>query len=214
MKIQRPDDPAPGSKYAQYKPHLQPLFRYRCAYCQTHEKWRGGLEGMTVDHFRPRDRYQHLLHEWSNLYYSCTACNCYYKKDHPTEAEEASGDRFVDPCQDDPDDHFRLVRCPKTNHLCCIRALSDAGRFTLKILKLHVRSQLRDYWRELEMEERKEREILYSIETAIRNWDIVTERNGASPEAASVLSALLNQRKAALERLEDILSRQPFPPEL
>ncbi len=214
MRIQRPDDPAPGSKYAQYKPHLQPLFRYRCTYCQTHEKWRGGFEGMTVDHFLPRDRYQHLLHEWSNLYYSCTACNCYYKKDHPTEAEEAAGDRFVDPCQDDPDDHFRLVRCPKTNQLCCIKALSDAGQFTLKILKLHARPQLRDHWRELELAERKERKNLHSIETSIRKLNIVIEKKGASPETASVLSCLSEQWKAALERLDDIVAQRPFPAEL
>ena len=210
----RPDDPAPGSTYPQYKPHLQPLFRYRCAHCQTHEKWRGGFEGMTVDHFLPRDRYQQLLHEWSNLYYSCTVCNCYYKKNHPTEAEEAAGDRFVDPCQDDPDDHFRLVRCPKTNQLCCIKALSDAGRFTLKILKLHVRPQLRDHPRQLELAERRERENLQSIETSIRDWNIVMEKNGTSPEATSVLSCLSEQRNASLERLDDIVSQRPFPAEL
>ncbi len=169
---------------------------------------------MTVDHFLPRDRYQHLLHEWSNLYYSCTACNCYYKKDHPTEAEEAAGDRFVDPCQDDPDDHFRLVRCPKTNQLCCIKALSDAGQFTLKILKLHARPQLRDHWRELELAERKERKNLHSIETSIRKLNIVIEKKGASPETASVLSCLSEQWKAALERLDDIVAQRPFPAEL
>src|SRR5262249_12983632 len=119
MRILRPDDPAPGSKYRQYKTHLQPVFRFRCAYCQTYETRCGGFEGMTIDHFRPRDRYKHLLHTWSNLYYSCTVCNCRYKKNHPTKVEEAAGERFVDACEEDPDDHFPLVRCPKTNQLCC-----------------------------------------------------------------------------------------------
>src|SRR5438552_1175675 len=102
MKIQRPDDPAPGSKYQQYRQHLQSLFRHRCAYCQTHEKWCGGLDGMTIDHFLPIDRHEHLLHAWVNLYYSCVVCNCHYKKNHPTEMEEKAGNRFIDPCEEDP----------------------------------------------------------------------------------------------------------------
>ena len=64
------------------------------------------------------------------------------------------------------------------------------------------------------MSERREREILQSIETAIRNWNIVMEKNGAPPEAASVLSCLSERRKASLERLDDIVSRRPFPAEL
>jgi uncharacterized protein (TIGR02646 family) len=213
MRIQRSDDPAPGSKYPQYKPHLQPLFRSRCAYCQTHERWRGGFEGMTVDHFLPRDRYENLLHSWPNLYYSCTACNCFYKKDHPTAAEEEAGDRFVDPCAEDPDDHFRLVRCAKTNQLCCIKALSDPGRFTLKILKFHVRAQLRDHWRELELVEQKELENLSSIDLSIDQLNILIGQKGASSETESVMTCLSQQRKAAIERLEYIVSQRPFPAE-
>jgi len=169
---------------------------------------------MTVDHFLPRDRYTHLLHEWSNLYYSCTVCNCHHKRNHPTAAEEAAGYRFVDPCQEDPDDHFRLVRCPKTNQLCCIEALSDAGRFTLRILKLHTRQRLRDYWRELESLERKEQEILQWIDSLIRNLRIIIEMNGASAVTVSMLSSLAEQQMAALERLADIVSERPFPADL
>lgn len=168
---------------------------------------------MTVDHFLPRDRYEHLLHSWPNLYYSCTACNCHYKKNHPTAAEEAAGDRFVDPCKEDPDDHFRLVRCAKTNQLCCIKALSDAGRFTLKILKLHVRPQLRDEWRELELAEQKELENLHSIDLMTQQLIILIEKKGASSETESVMSCLIQQRKAAIERLEDIVLQRPFPAE-
>jgi hypothetical protein len=169
---------------------------------------------MTVDHFLPRNRYQHLLHEWSNLYYSCNTCNCHYKKDHPTAKEEAAGNRFVDPCREDPDDHFRLVRCPETKQLCCIKALTDAGRFALRILKLHARKHLRDYWRELELVEQRERDNLRSIDFSITELNITINRCKARAEVENVLKRLAAQRAAATDRLDEILSHRPFPAEL
>lgn len=214
MRIQRLEDPGPFTRHGDYKPHLQPVFRHRCAYCQTHEDRNGGLEGMTVDHFWCESRYPRLRLAWDNLYYSCFICNCCHKKDRPTEKELAAGDRFVDACREDPDDHFRLVRCPKTNQLCCIKALSDAGRFTLLTLKLHVRSQLRDYWRELERKELDERELLRAIDVSIEQLDIVVKERGSSTKVEIARRSLAAQRQTSLERLADALSRRPFPAEL
>jgi hypothetical protein len=213
MRIQRPEDPAPGSKYPQYRPHLPALFRFRCTYCQTPEERCGGFEGMTIDHFKPQDRYPHLIDTWLNLYYSCTVCNCKYKRNHPTGPEEANGERLVDACEEDPDDHFRLVRCPNTGWLCCIRALSDAARFSLKILKLHMRQPLRDFWLELDRLERDERKLIMSIEQDITDLTAHRDRRGSSPEIERVIESLREKLVVGLERLQSIRSRRPFPAE-
>ena len=108
MRIERGPSPGPLPDHTAYKPHLRPLFRFRWRYCLTPDDRLGGEEGMTVDHFKPQRRYPELRLSWSNLYYACSICNSHYKKDYPTLGEEAEGKRFVDPCEEDPDEHFRL----------------------------------------------------------------------------------------------------------
>ena len=127
MRIDRGPDPGPLSKHAEYKPHLQGRFRSRCAYCLTHDSRFGGLYCMEVDHFKPVSRYPEVRLAWSNLYYSCRPCNSFYKKDHPTPVEESQGFRFVDPCSEDPDEHFRMVRDPSTRSLCRVKATHPSG---------------------------------------------------------------------------------------
>lgn len=111
MRIVRGSNPGPHSKYGDYKQYLQPLFRSRCAYCISHEELMGGYDAMEVDHFRPwtRHEFKHLENEWINLYYACRRCNL-HKSDHwPTSEQTDLGLRFIDPCEDDPDDHLRLI---------------------------------------------------------------------------------------------------------
>ncbi len=130
MRIERGRDPGPFCKAAQYKPHLRPLFRRRCAYCLMPDDRLGGEDGMTVDHFRPESRYHDLRLAWANLYYACSVCNSQYKRDYPTLEEERAGKRFVDPCEEDYDDHFRLVPDPVTGALCRVRSLSEAAEYS------------------------------------------------------------------------------------
>ena len=150
MRILRGPDPGPFKKHGEYKPHLQPLFRQRCAYCLAPDHRNGGLEGMTVDHFLDQKRHSKLKLAWTNLYYACAVCNSHYKKDYPTEEEERAGLRFVDPCKEDPDNHFCMVRDPKTRELCQVQGLSEAANYTIWRLHLNSRRALRDFWRELD----------------------------------------------------------------
>lgn len=213
MKILRPDDPGPFSRPGEYKTYLQPVFRARCAYCLAPDNRNGGPEGMTVDHFWPQSRFPHLRLNWTNLYYSCSVCNENYKKDHPTEQEEATGCRFVDPCQEDPDDHFRMTRSPETGDYCCVRALTDAARYTLRILRLDRRKQLRDFWRELDHHERTEHDHLAKIEAAIAGIDRDLKRRGSVEDIEQALGVLMTLRNVCRAKLEDIRSLRPFPVE-
>lgn len=153
MRIERGADPGPFSHPRDYVTHLRSLFRRRCAYCITPDDRLGGEEGMRVDHFRPESRFPELRLAWSNLYYSCDVCNN-RKGDHPREDEEAEGLRFVDPCAEDPDDHFRMTRDPHTGDFCRITHRSDAAKYTIRRLPFNRRPFLRDYWRELDAAER------------------------------------------------------------
>ena len=113
MIIDRGADPGPFSKPRDYVSHLREVFRRRCAYCLTPDSRCQGEEGMKLDHFMPESRHPDLRLAWTNLYYCCDVCNN-RKSNCPTPAEIANGERFVDPCIEDPDDHFRLIKEPLT----------------------------------------------------------------------------------------------------
>ena len=139
MRIKRGQDPGPYSDHrryrSQYKPHLRLLFRCRCAYCLTPDDRLGGEEAMHVDHFKPESRFPELQLAWPNLYYACPVCNSQYKRDYPTAREEAEGKRFVDPCAEDPDDHFRLVCDVYSGEPRQVRALTFDRRIPLASLE-------------------------------------------------------------------------------
>ncbi|MDA1018570.1 MAG: hypothetical protein O3A00_29445, partial [Planctomycetota bacterium] len=76
------------------------------------------------------------------------------KSNYPTPEEEQSGKRFVDPCAEDPDDHFRLVRDSATGDYCQVAWLSPPAEYEVKKLQFNRRPFLRDFWRELNAAER------------------------------------------------------------
>jgi hypothetical protein len=161
---------------------------------------------MTVDHFRPECRFPELRLTWSNLYYACSICNSHYKKDHPTPEEEAQGKRFVDPCEEDPDQHFRL-----TPDFCQVRALSPVAEYVVFRLKLNHRKSLRDFWRSLHHEEsrllRREGEIRHGLEDCARV--IRPERPSAELQRVqAVLELLLNETRSELDGVRRL---RPFP---
>lgn len=154
MKIERGPDPGPFSAPRQYISHLRILFGGRCAYCRTHDNFLGGEEAVEVEHFRPEDRYPELRLAWKNLYYSCRTCNN-RKGNHPDAQEEADGSRFVDPCAEDPHDHFLMIRDRRHRAFCRIRPLSDAAEYTIRRLQLNDRKFLCDHWREIDATEKR-----------------------------------------------------------
>ena len=211
MRIKRGPDPGPYSDHRQYKPHLRPLFRCRCAYCLTPDEQLGGEDLMTVDHFKPERRFPKLRLSWPNLYYACHACNSHYKKDHPTAEEEANGKRFVDPCEEDPDDHFRLVCDPDTGERCRVRGLSSAAEYVVFRLKFNQRKSLRDFWRSLHREEsrllRRETEIRHRLEDCAR----LVKRRGPNAELATSPIRLRVTVERELGEIEGVRSNRPFP---
>lgn len=153
MIIQRGDDPGPFTKHRHYLPFLRELFRRRCAYCLTPDDKSGGEEGMQVDHFIPESRQPELRLAWHNLYYCCSACNL-RKSNYPSPAEIERGCRFIDPCNDDPIHFFCLTQDNVTGDYCVVTALSPVADYEISRLQFNRRKDLRDFWRELNAQER------------------------------------------------------------
>ena len=213
MIANRGPDPGSFPKHGHYKPHLRSVFGSCCAYCLTPDDRTGGLEGMTVDHFRSGTRFPHLRLTWTNLYYSCSVCNEHYKRDHPTEMEESKGFRFVDICAEDTDDHFRITRERRSRALCWVKAITSAGRYTLRILRFNERPALRDFWLELERHERNAIEDLNDANKNIRTAKAMMRRGDESAEIHEILECAFVRRKKIRERLTEVRSRRPFPVE-
>ena len=214
MRMERGPDPGPfknPSDYKRkYKPFLRSLFRCRCAYCQLPDDRFQAEEGATVDHFKPEGRYPDLRFDWSNLYYACPVCNTHYKKHYPTLSEEAQGKRFVDPCAEDPDDHFRLAWDERTGCFSRIRHLTLAAEYTVFRLKLNDRPSLRDYWREIHQEEKTLTKRLGEIEDCLCDCvDVASKLN--DPQIESLRSDYESQRVVCVQEIERIRSLRPFP---
>ncbi len=139
IKVERKEKPPYFADYHRYKPFLRKDFKWRCAYCTKHEAEGGGHPLFEIDHFRPRNRFPHLISEYPNLYYACRRCNSYKGGVWPTSEEQREGLRFVDPCADDPKEHFEI----QYRGLLRVSVKSLAGSYTVGCLRLHKRSDIR-----------------------------------------------------------------------
>ncbi len=86
--------------YKSFKPYLVNDFNNRCGYCDSHDKFFGGLKNFQIDHFKPHSisTFASLKHEYENLVYSCQSCN----RAKSNKWEDVDG--FIDPCDERYDD--------------------------------------------------------------------------------------------------------------
>jgi uncharacterized protein (TIGR02646 family) len=104
--------------HAQVKKRLAQMFVSKCAYCESKVT---AVSYLHVEHFRPQSTYPWLAYEWSNLLFACEQCNSSYKRDrfpladgntriedpcNPCDPCESDEHMLVDPCSDNPEDHF------------------------------------------------------------------------------------------------------------
>jgi hypothetical protein len=136
MIFRRTVNPPIYERYQDYKPLLRKDFLYNCAYCLSHEHFVGDIWTFTVDHFRPKRTFKHLINAYSNLYFACARCNTYKGSLWPKEHELAMGYGFVDPCATDPFVHFHFASSGE------VRGLTSAGSYSIQHLRLD-RQQLR-----------------------------------------------------------------------
>lgn len=127
----RHENPPLYSDYRRCKPYLRRDFQYQCAYCTIYEAEFGGHHNFQIDHFCPQSLFPELKNEYSNLYYACSICNVYKSNSWPTEEQVKLGRRFLDPCTDDYDAHFKQL--PDGT----LRTLTEPAKYTLSHLRLN-----------------------------------------------------------------------------
>jgi uncharacterized protein (TIGR02646 family) len=202
MIIQRAAGTPAFRRYQDYKPYLRADFRHSCAYCLLHERqlltdhW-----SFTIDHFRPKGlpRFRHLRNIYANLYYACPRCNTYKGNVWPARSTVARGSGFVDPCAQDPLNHFSFDAgggiAPRT----------AAGAYTIRHLRLD-RAQLERRRRELIDEAAQELKLFAEIESDRASFTAMRIR---AKDKARLLASLDRHAQNCLRRLHRITHPDP-----
>lgn len=128
-------------RHRSIKKALVEMFHGKCAYCEskiTH------VDYGHIEHFKPKSNpaYAALCFEWKNLLLACGICNgTEYKGDNfPGESE---GGPLVNPCEDEPNDHFDFLY-DQTAKIATVISKTKRGEVTEKLLALN-RPELRSY---------------------------------------------------------------------
>ncbi len=138
--------PPAFAHYSDYREFLRIDFRYRCAYCLTHEgHFPHEQANFQIDHHRPRHgKYARpdLENDYTNLYWSCGVCNQRKSSTWPSLEQEAAGQKWIDPCEPwgDHDLHWQIS--PEGE----ISWLTPIGEYTVRKLRLCT---LKRHWQNL-----------------------------------------------------------------
>ena len=168
--------------------YLRPDFRHRCAYCLTHEFYFLNGEGGQIDHHRPLKpplelgkNFSGLEHVYGNLYWSCSKCNNNKGNRWPTDAQFNAGERFLDPCLEDHDDHWKSRSdgqlIPKT----------ATGEYTIRDIRLNRRRLVQF------------RRFLFDCQRKIQDIEAVLTLANLSETEQSALAGQCDALRAFLE---------------
>lgn len=179
MIFQRSPDVPALDEYEAYRPYLRQDFEYRCAYCLRHEFFFGGGEAGEIDHHRPRHLFPGLTAQYGNLYWSCRRCNAVKGGKWPSAEQIGRGLRFLDPCAEDHDDHWR-TRADGT-----LEPVTSIGQYTVRQMRLDrpTLTQFRQFLHQLQ-------ERVRAIEAALTATDLSPEMRAglwAELDAATML---------------------------
>jgi uncharacterized protein (TIGR02646 family) len=128
-------------RHPSVKSALIDMFHGKCAYC---ESFILHIDYGDIEHFRPKSqtRFRHLIFNWSNLLLSCGICNGSEYKGVKFP-DEASGGPIINPCVDDPKQHFEFVYDPVAR-VATVICKSRRGEITRDLLGLN-RPSLREH---------------------------------------------------------------------
>lgn len=177
--------------FKEYKVYLRQDFHYVCVYCRTHENELGGPRNLTVEHFRPKDHFPHLITDYTNLLYACAVCNSYKVADwyegDPLTCEKG----YLDPCQHDYDDYFSYTADYE------IEGSIASARYMIKKLRLNRRYLVK--LRKLRVEEEQDFNVFIELcEDAINRLATKLKRKNLSDEAKQRVASQLERVQARL----------------
>ncbi len=129
-------------RHPQVRDALKKMFHGKCAYCESKIDH---VDYGKIEHYHPK-RGRHgrpdLAFDWSNLLWACGKCNgpeC--KADQFPVA--ADGGPLVNPCDDDPAQHFEFTYDP-VSRVASVYGRTERGRVSELVLGLN-RRDLRAY---------------------------------------------------------------------
>jgi uncharacterized protein (TIGR02646 family) len=104
---------------ASIKAALKKMLGNKCCYCEAKVTV---VSYLNVAHFRPQSTYPALAYKWTNLLFACERCNSAHKRDRfpiapngnhavvdpnaPCLLDDSDESILIDPCTDNPEDHF------------------------------------------------------------------------------------------------------------
>lgn len=174
-------------------------FQGFCAYCFRHED-EIGVESFVLDHFEPQSFNSARVNDYSNLYWSCAACNAPQNKNAhwPSPTDLAAGYRFCDPCDHDPvGTDYRELRSGR------LKSQTPAGEYTIDHIGLDRRPILVQHRRNRREVRRQYKHALTQLQRALK---VLSSKERLSERQRRAL--------AALELYEELyrrfLERSPF----
>ena len=124
---------------AKIKAVLDAMFHGKCAYCESKIKH---VSYPHIEHYYPKSTYPRRTFAWNNLLLACGVCNSdpYKGTQFPTARD---GGPYVNPCGDNPDDHFQFLYDPVAK-LTSVVGVTQRGTTTETDLGLN-RPELRGH---------------------------------------------------------------------
>lgn len=92
--------PVKGKYYSDWKEDLLLEGCGQCVYCTININSFGGVRNFHIEHYRPKakDKFPNLEHDFSNLFFACSICNCFKSDDWPNEpSSKLDNNAFPDP---------------------------------------------------------------------------------------------------------------------
>ena len=148
--------PAPLFKYryGNFRQAVRDDFENCCAYCYLHELYALTEDGFWLDHFYPKDekRFPKRRDDFYNLYWSCYPCSKKKSNKFPPYEVLEAGICFVDLCNDDFDQHYRLRSDGRLEPLTTSAAYTIAALRLNAVLLMKFRAMLIELKRPLDRE--------------------------------------------------------------
>lgn len=203
MKFDRRNGVADGSPYQTYREMTREDFRRFCAYCFRHEGELGGPGHFDQDHFEPKSVNNGAKERvFLNLYWCCKDCNSRQNKGStwPNAGELSRGECFCDPCHHDPDgtDYAREADLS-------LRAMTTSGGYTIRILRLNERTELRSLLSDRDRVRREYQQTLGLLRHLIQR----AEQNGTIAAGSPIGSAIEAVRRV-IPAYEQFVNADPF----
>lgn len=174
------------------KVYLRNDFSHECAYCKLQEQEVGiaGQYFFEVDHFKPQSLKLPNVHQYHNLYYSCSKCN--------KEKSDTWDEKLLDPCVDDifSGDNPAILEGKQENQYKYI-AQNDKGEFYINTFKLNSRAQIR-----IRKARENHKNNIYIMNTLIDDILLKSQSNTQLQDLGMLISQLSVLKNRNLQEIE------------